>query len=382
MNIKMTFLLIGIILIAGLSFLGYRSYKESKSHPTVLSTVQVGNESQADSVNNNSGEKIAIFAGGCFWCVEADFEKIDGVVSVISGYTGGTKANPSYEEVSSHATGHVEAVQVRYDSSKVSYSDLLEHFWQHIDPTDDSGQFVDRGDSYKAVIFYGNEDEKEQAEASKKKLNDSKIFSKEIAVQILPAKDFYVAEDYHQDYYKKNNIRYEFYRKNSGRDRFINQYWSEEAKKKFLDEEKISFVKPSDEVLKKTLTPLQYRVTQKNGTEPAFDNEYDKEYREGIYVDIVSGEPLFSSKDKYDSGTGWPSFTKPISPELVTLHEDNSFFGKRTEVRSAIADSHLGHVFPDGPEPLKTRYCMNSSALRFIPKDMMEKEGYSVSLIL
>jgi len=316
--------------------------------------------------------KMATLAGGCFWCVEADFEKLPGVVAVVSGYTGGRGDNPTYENYGSK--GHVEAVQIFYDPAKVTYAELLDYFWRHIDPTDAGGQFVDRGASYRSAIFYHDAEQKRLAEASRQALEKSKRFSKPIATEILPLTKFYRAEDYHQDYYRTHAVKYKYYRWNSGRDQFIQKVWEET--KAATPPENPKYAKPSEVELRQRLTPRQFQVTQQEGTEPAFNNEYWDNKRPGIYVDIVSGEPLFISTDKYDSGTGWPSFTKPLEPGNLVEREDRKLFGKRIEVRSKHGDSHLGHVFTDGPPPTGLRYCLNSAALRFIPKEDMEKAGY------
>ncbi len=320
------------------------------------------------ALSGGEGMETATFAGGCFWCIDAPFEDLDGVSNVVSGYSGGSVRNPTYEQVSTGSTGHLETVQVTFDPQVISYSEILDVYWREFDPTDAGGSFYDRGSQYVSAIFYHTDAQRIIAEATKQFLEKSGVFGGPVVTTIVRFASFYPAEDHHQHYCKTNSGQYHAYRAGSGRDAYVEKTWGRIAW--------TGFTKPAKDELKKKLTPLQFQVTQEEGTERPFGNEYDENRRPGIYVDVVSGEPLFSSTDKFDSGTGWPSFTKPIDPRALVKKKDSSLMSERVEVRSRYGDSHLGHVFYDGPLPTRLRYCMNSAALRFISVDDMKKEGY------
>jgi peptide methionine sulfoxide reductase msrA/msrB len=325
----------------------------------------------------------ATFAGGCFWTMEHAYDDLPGVISATSGFMGGTTKNPSYMQVVEGNTGHLESVQVVYDPAKVSYETLLWTFWHNIDPFQADGQACDTGPNYHTAVFVRGAEQRRAASVTRQQIADR--FHREVAAQVLTAGPFYAAEDYHQDYAKKNPVRYGMYRTGCGRDRRLREIWGDEAGVAKVSAASTTTLRqamytvkqrPSDAELRRTLTPLQYEVTQHEGTERPFQNEYWDNHKEGIYVDVVSGEPLFSSLDKYDSRTGWPSFTRPLEVSNVQEKTDRSLFMERTEVRSTHGNSHLGHVFPDGTRPTGLRYCINSASLRFIPVDSLEAAGY------
>lgn len=316
---------------------------------------------KGDSMTNTNKKEIYL-AGGCFWGVEEYFSRVDGVLDAVSGYANGSSDTTKYELLLQ--TGHAETVHVTYDANRISLKEILLHYFRIIDPTSLNKQGNDRGSQYRTGIYYTDKaDETTIKEVFQEKAPD---YDKEIVVEKAPLKHFIKAENYHQDYLKKHPNGYCHIN--------VNQ-----ANYPVIDAAK--YPKPNKEEIKSKLSKEEYQVTQENKTESAFSNRYWDKFEPGIYVDIVTGEPLFSSKDKFESGCGWPSFTKPISPDVLRYKEDKSFNMVRTEVRSRSGDSHLGHVFTDGPKKQGgLRYCINSLSIRFIPKADMEAKGYGYLL--
>lgn len=331
---------------------------------------------------NRNAFPSATFAGGCFWCLEADALHLPGVLSATSGYTGGHEPNPDYEAVCQGDTGHFEAVELRFDPDLVSYRALVDWFWRRVDPTNADGQFCDHGPQYRTAVFFHDADQEREALASRQALADSGVLPRPVATQILPAGPFFPAEDYHQDYGARNPRRYQLYRMGCGRDATLARLWGPSAADVLSAYTPgLPRLTPPEAGLRARLSPLAFRVAREDGTEPPFQNAYWDEHRPGLYVDAVSGAALFHSAHKFDSGTGWPSFTRPLMPGNVVLRTDRKLLAPRVEVRAWHSDSHLGHVFDDGPKDPATgqrgqRWCMNSAALRFIPVAELAAAGY------
>lgn len=301
-------------------------------------------------------------AGGCFWGTEGYLKKLPGVVDTEVGYANGMTENPTYEDVCRKNTGYAETVYVTYDPSVISLELLLKGYFETINPTSENRQGNDVGSQYRSGIYYVNEADLPVIRRVVEQ--EQKAYEKKIVTEVLPLVNFYPAEVYHQDYLDKNPGGY----------CHVNLGMADEFAARM---QKDRYRKPEREELKKTLTDLQFQVTQNNATEPPYKNEYNSHFEKGIYVDIVTGEPLFTSLDKFESGCGWPSFSKPLSIHAVAERHDGSHHMIRTEVRSQAGDSHLGHVFEDGPrESGGLRYCINSAALKFIPYGQLDEEGY------
>lgn len=365
---------LGIMAAATILLSGCSAAKLNAGTAIAEETANTMSMEQEKTMRSNDNLHTIYLAGGCFWGIEAYIKKLPGVYDTDVGYANGNTENPTYEQVCFNNTGHAETVKVTYDPMSISTELLLEGFFKVVDPTSINRQGNDRGSQYRSGIYYVDEADKAIAEAVVTRQQEK--YSDAVVTEILPLDNFFQAEDYHQDYLDKNPEGYCHINLNDA-DEFINEEGLGVPDLSSLIRPE-DYPVPSDEVLKEMLTDIQYQVTQKNDTEYPYTNEYANTFEKGIYVDVVTGEPLFSSEDKFESGCGWPSFTKPIIPEVVKENTDTSFNMVRTEVRSRAGNTHLGHVFNDGPEELGgLRYCINSASIRFIAYDKLDAEGYS-----
>ena len=356
-------LLVAAILYFAINFVNKNADLQAGRQGKDVESSKKGNNKMKDY--DISASKVIYLAGGCFWGLEAYMQKLNGVEDAISGYENGKTENPSYYDLKT--SGHAETVKVIYNPEIISLEDILAHYLRVVNPVSINKQGNDVGTQYRTGIYYTDEAEKaiiENVLAKEQTKHD-----KPIAIEVEPLRHFYEAEEYHQDYLEKNPGGY------CHIDLSLADKPLDKDEEPIIDSSR--YIKPSDEELKKNLTDIQYDVTQNSATERAFSHEYHDNFKRGIYVDITTKEPLFSSTDKFESGCGWPSFSKPISKDVVKYFEDNSHFMHRTEVRSRSGDAHLGHVFNDGPkEKGGQRYCINGASLEFIPYDEMDEKGY------
>ena len=360
------------LLTAVLTILTGCSMTPSSASNTKGDVKNMFTEQEKPMVNEENLHTIYL-AGGCFWGIEAYMKKLPGVYDTDVGYANGNTKNPTYEQVCYNNTGHAETVKVVYDTTRITTAQLLDGFFEVVNPTSVNKQGNDRGSQYRSGIYYVDAGDRDTAEAAVAKQQEK--YSLPVVTEVLPLDNFYLAEDYHQDYLDKNPNGYCHIDLNNA-DKFIekNSLETEDLSSLILPE---NYPVPDDAELKAKLTDIQYKVTQLGETERPYTNEYTGNFDRGIYVDVVTGEPLFSSEDKFESGCGWPSFSKPIVPEVLTERSDTSFNMTRTEVRSRAGDTHLGHVFNDGPSELGgLRYCINSASIRFIPYDDLDAQGY------